>query len=426
MITTSFFLSALIVAAQAQGFNPAQSIKNIQQVERDAPTTLRRRENQQCVRTGHLRITDSNNNPFGYVDSKTNVFGEFGQTTNFNDRLLVSYTPSPDGGPINIMHTNSDISNAFPYLAGVVGYSSGNDLMSGSYNYAYFAGAQEATLKNTPAQIGLGNSFIAATGVPKGGETQIWAISNTGALSAQWVNTDGGNPATYTMFIGSDDVLTLTGDPAVSKATFGSSVQSVALTFVQTSDNGLCPCVDNDRLCVDKKQYKVCSNNVFYTMPCPIGTMCAGNGACETDPSYCPTNGAKRCGAGQAYEIWQYPKQTTDGPTFSKVFMVMEYCEQSLRGVSPGIGRKNIMHQILDGIAYCQSNRALHRDLKPDNILLVYHDAPGLDTSKISPIFGQAELGPFPINPIPQRYATSTSYSLPKNNLHYLMIASNS
>eukprot|EP00041_Stephanoeca_diplocostata_P007384 m.104457 g.104457 ORF g.104457 m.104457 type:complete len:312 (+) comp16849_c0_seq2:144-1079(+) len=58
--------------------------------------------------------------------------------------------------------------------------------------------------------------------------------------------------------------------------------------------------------------------------------------------------------------------------------LVFEFCKQDLRKyldstsrdrVSPATVR-SLLHQLLDGIAFCHAQRVLHRDLKPQNILI--------------------------------------------------------
>ncbi|KAF5959035.1 hypothetical protein HYC85_000244 [Camellia sinensis] len=61
------------------------------------------------------------------------------------------------------------------------------------------------------------------------------------------------------------------------------------------------------------------------------------------------------------------------------VYLVMEYMDLNLRkymmDTSPDIMKKpriikNLLHQILEGLAYCPSNKILHRGLKPESLLL--------------------------------------------------------
>jgi len=65
----------------------------------------------------------------------------------------------------------------------------------------------------------------------------------------------------------------------------------------------------------------------------------------------------------------------------NKIFMVFEYLDMDLKKhmddsrVGPDKGLKpelvqSYMHQLLEGIAYCHSHRVLHRDLKPQNLLI--------------------------------------------------------
>jgi len=60
-----------------------------------------------------------------------------------------------------------------------------------------------------------------------------------------------------------------------------------------------------------------------------------------------------------------------------KLTLVFEYCKQDLKQLidsSNGILRptqiKSYLYQLLKGVAFCHSKRVLHRDLKPQNLLL--------------------------------------------------------
>lgn len=62
----------------------------------------------------------------------------------------------------------------------------------------------------------------------------------------------------------------------------------------------------------------------------------------------------------------------------SKLYLVFEYLEQDLKhfmdSLPPGkldpLLIKSYLYQLLNGLAYCHANRILHRDLKPQNLLI--------------------------------------------------------
>ncbi|KAF2154923.1 Pkinase-domain-containing protein [Myriangium duriaei CBS 260.36] len=65
--------------------------------------------------------------------------------------------------------------------------------------------------------------------------------------------------------------------------------------------------------------------------------------------------------------------------TENKLMLVFEYMDKDLkkymdsrgtRGMLDPITIKSFMHQLLKGIAFCHENRVLHRDLKPQNLLI--------------------------------------------------------
>lgn len=61
-----------------------------------------------------------------------------------------------------------------------------------------------------------------------------------------------------------------------------------------------------------------------------------------------------------------------------KLYLVFEYLHQDLKKYMdscppPGLGEnliKSYLHQLLLGVAYCHSHRVLHRDIKPQNLLI--------------------------------------------------------
>lgn len=67
--------------------------------------------------------------------------------------------------------------------------------------------------------------------------------------------------------------------------------------------------------------------------------------------------------------------------TESKLMLVFEFMDQDLKKFMDSTARathgaletviiKSFMYQLLKGIAYCHENRDLHRDLKPQNLLI--------------------------------------------------------
>jgi len=64
--------------------------------------------------------------------------------------------------------------------------------------------------------------------------------------------------------------------------------------------------------------------------------------------------------------------------TEKKLTLVFEYLDQDLKKYIDGLGgvsvsvpvMKSFLHQLLRGVAYCHEHRVLHRDLKPQNLLI--------------------------------------------------------
>jgi negative regulator of PHO system len=66
--------------------------------------------------------------------------------------------------------------------------------------------------------------------------------------------------------------------------------------------------------------------------------------------------------------------------TEQKLMLVFEYVDQDLKKYMDSFGHnygslplntiKSFMLQLLRGIAFCHQNRVLHRDLKPQNLLI--------------------------------------------------------
>jgi serine/threonine protein kinase len=46
---------------------------------------------------------------------------------------------------------------------------------------------------------------------------------------------------------------------------------------------------------------------------------------------------------------------------------------QSISCTSPPLPLQSYLHQMIQGVAFCHSHRVLHRDLKPQNLLIDRH-----------------------------------------------------
>lgn len=65
--------------------------------------------------------------------------------------------------------------------------------------------------------------------------------------------------------------------------------------------------------------------------------------------------------------------------TETKLVLIFEYCEQDLKkymdqqgdhGALDPTTVRSFMYQLLKGTAFCHENQVLHRDLKPQNLLI--------------------------------------------------------
>ncbi|KAI8377272.1 serine/threonine-protein kinase pef1 [Blakeslea trispora] len=85
--------------------------------------------------------------------------------------------------------------------------------------------------------------------------------------------------------------------------------------------------------------------------------------------------------------------------TENKLTLVFEYMDQDLKKYMDSAARsthgaldantiKSFMYQLLRGIAYCHENRVLHRDLKPQNLLINKHHQLKLGDFGLARAFG--------------------------------------
>lgn len=83
-------------------------------------------------------------------------------------------------------------------------------------------------------------------------------------------------------------------------------------------------------------------------------------------------------------------------PSDKKLFMVFEFLDRDLKKYMDSVPAggislplvKSYLYQLLSGIAFCHSHRILHRDLKPQNLLIDSHGAIKLADFGLARAFG--------------------------------------
>jgi hypothetical protein len=183
--------------------------------------------------TGYIEV----NNSSTFIGNAFNAFGEYITTTTLANALTVSFDPSTS--VFSITETNNPASASFPFVGAIQGFpDSSPNLGSGNSNFTYLGGTSATALGATPA-AGT-NSFTSATGISEAIESDIWSISSSDVLTAQWTNTNSSRPTTdiITSTAQGNEVL-LTGDPTAFSNSFGSETTDT-LIFVCTTPGG-CP-----------------------------------------------------------------------------------------------------------------------------------------------------------------------------------------
>lgn len=181
------------------------------------------------VTRGYLQMKNENGVPISFVRNTWNSFGEFGGTNDPAQYLIVevdlAYAPL---GSADIITINGPDAK-FPFLGGIIGFSSTSDNISpGSFNYIY-AGGTTHTLPGSPPQAGT-NAFTVSTGIPEEIGSAIWTYDpSTQTISPQWVNTDSSTPVTFLGY--TQDVILLTGDKTAFSDAFGPT-EWITLTFI--------------------------------------------------------------------------------------------------------------------------------------------------------------------------------------------------
>jgi len=185
---------------------------------------------------GYILVTNLDTaTVLGYISPTFNDFKEYGNlvsTTSSALKVSLSYDAlSPS--QIEITAINGADPSA-PLFGGIVGYaSSSDDLGSGNPNYQYIGGVTHTPVGAPPTDSA--NSFEDATQIDENVESCIWNYNIlTGALTPQWINTDGSTPANSLMYVSDEPLFAITGDAAEFKSFYGLGA-SVSFTFVPSA-----------------------------------------------------------------------------------------------------------------------------------------------------------------------------------------------
>ncbi|KAF8154449.1 hypothetical protein B0H34DRAFT_523630 [Crassisporium funariophilum] len=153
--------------------------------------------------TSKLEIRKTNGALLGYIDSIPNISG-FGRTTNLATAMSITFTPTMGAGaaPFNVLINNP---GTYPYL-GFAGDNLTNQ-------------PPHVMVRTNPTSPGsvpsiVGNSRQANQ--PKS-ESAIWSYNPSNQrLTPQWINPNGGSPATYIWYYPLTNSLGIITNPAAS------------------------------------------------------------------------------------------------------------------------------------------------------------------------------------------------------------------
>ncbi|KAJ7601634.1 hypothetical protein DFH06DRAFT_1153736 [Mycena polygramma] len=152
--------------------------------------------------SGKIRVTTDSGTILGFIAGKLDQYGS---------------TDMPAaGGPQDVSTGSTGPSKSLQYFAGVEGYFSlSDDLATNSPNYLVLAASTHTPAGSSVRYIP--NSSAIATGQSQSpGESVVWSYNPaTGALTPQWINTDGSSPTT------NNGVFSFTGSPDVFRANYG-------------------------------------------------------------------------------------------------------------------------------------------------------------------------------------------------------------
>ncbi|KAJ2916699.1 hypothetical protein MD484_g3676, partial [Candolleomyces efflorescens] len=168
---------------------------------------------------GYIRNTYDGQNSYTYGTLANSLTVQLGST----DSTVV-------GGAIEITAINGPDAN-YPRI-GSVGGSAGYNFNSGQLGYTYLSGTGH-TPANSPPSFSAGHS-IQSLGYNAPAESTVWFVNClTGAITAQWTNTDGSQPSTSIFYDAAVDFLGLIGDFNKFVETFpNEGAYTVSLHFI--------------------------------------------------------------------------------------------------------------------------------------------------------------------------------------------------
>jgi len=167
----------------------------------------------------------------GYVAPDPNYWTPL-ITPDINSALRVSFQlplGATSGSQLGLTQLND---NRGVFFGPVVGRdSTSSNIAQGSFNYLYLdpIAAPGTPPGSTPQSVP--SYFSTSTGLDKQAETSVWSVDLiTGALSAQWINTDSTSPPTF-IFVQSNHVYA-GGDPSAFQSRFPAPVTTVTLKVI--------------------------------------------------------------------------------------------------------------------------------------------------------------------------------------------------
>jgi hypothetical protein len=170
----------------------------------------------------------------GYVSDAYDGQNTFTYTTNMAQALTVEFDSSASA-PFSITTLNPPGSNTY---FGAVGGSGGYHFASGNSGYAYLSDTSLVAAGSHPS--GSATNDIQSLGYNAPSESTIWSRSGN-VLTAQWVNSDGSQNPTQTIYDPVVDYLAITGDLTTYNNAFGDNAEAVTFKFTGTLPTSAVP-----------------------------------------------------------------------------------------------------------------------------------------------------------------------------------------